>query len=166
MAPYLPLQTKSTIGQEALTLAMRVPPEQWVKYFNFDAIPLPYAMLMQDPTLAALSTKREFRAGVLRLPPYTAYNWHVDDERRASINMLLRSGRSHCLFADEPFGLNMRVQELDYAQDTYYVFNTQVPHMVLNLEAPRYMFTLEFTGKDKYVMFNELCGDLADKEST
>lgn len=159
MIPYLPLQTKSQIASAALLYALSQPDEAWVQYFNFDAVPLPDPLLLKDPLLAGLAAKRTFRGGVLRLPPNTVYNWHTDDLRKCSINMLLRGGPSHCLFADGPFGLNMRVQELDYAPDTYYVFNTQVPHMVVNMGGPRYMFTLEFLGKDKDVTFDELCGD-------
>jgi hypothetical protein len=38
--------------------------------------------------------------------------------------------------------------ELQYQPDTYYVFNTQVNHMVLNFEQPRLLLTIEF-GEDK-----------------
>jgi len=49
---------------------------------------------------------------------------------------------------------------LKYEPETYYVFNTQVPHMVLNTTKPRYLFSVEFLEKDRGLTFNELCEDI------
>jgi hypothetical protein len=50
--------------------------------------------------------------------------------------------------------------ELQYQPDTYYVFNTQVNHMVLNFERPRLLLTIEF-GEDKDALsFDDLLLEL------
>jgi hypothetical protein len=94
------------------------------------------------------------------MPPNTTYNWHVDSDRKVGLNMLLQDGQSHCLFATEDFGVRCVVEELQYQPNSYYVFNTQVPHMVLNLEQPRYLFSLEFLDKDRGLTFDELCENI------
>ena len=84
-----------------------------------------------------------YRAGILRMDPYTCYNWHTDDDRKVSINLLLEHGKSHTVFGavDSP---NFKVEELEYQAHTYYLLDVTKPHMVLNLDKPRYMFSVEF----------------------
>ena len=75
--------------------------------------------------------------------------------------LLADDNKSRCLFIeDEKPGLVFTTKELKYQPGTYYVFNTQKPHMVLNTTQPRYLFSLEFTDKDSGLTFDELCLDL------
>jgi hypothetical protein len=60
----------------------------------------------------------------------------------------------------EDNGLRCNVEELKYEPDSYYIFNTQVPHMVLNIEQPRYLFSLEFLEEDRGLTFDELLADI------
>jgi hypothetical protein len=135
--------------------------QNWTQYYNFMATPVPSEILWADPFLSALANKRAFHAGILRMEPNTCYNWHVDTDRKVGLNMLLSDdGGSRCLFLDGEPGVVFKTHELDYQPDTYYVFNTQVPHMVLNTVKPRYLFSVEFLGDDRGLTFEELCEDV------
>lgn len=155
---YLPIELRSTIRQELLDYAKAADLREWMSYYSFAALPVPDAFIDEDPVLNALRrSDLSFRAGVLRVPPNTCYNWHVDTDRLVGVNMLLDHGTSHCLFMPGEFGLTMPVHELIYQPDTYYVFNTQILHTVINLSGPRYMLSVEFTGKDKNLTYEALC---------
>jgi hypothetical protein len=133
----------------------------WVKYYNFEAIPVPPELLALDSFIVELAKKRKFHAGILRMEPNTCYNWHVDTDRKVGLNMLLSDdGESRCLFLDGEAGVVFKTHELQYEPDTYYAFNTQIPHTVLNTEDPRYLFSLEFLEEDRGLTFNELCADI------
>jgi hypothetical protein len=125
--------------------------------------PVDKSILDQDPLLKDLSSKREFMGGLLEIPPNSVYNWHVDTDRHCGLNMLVYDGgRSMCLFAPEGEQLVMPVVELTYLPNTYYAFNTKIPHTVINLSRPRYMFSLEFMGKDYGLTYDELLSDIKE----
>jgi hypothetical protein len=159
--PYLSVTAKSSISKELLSLALNTPVDQWVPYYNFRAIFVPHELLGLDSFIVNLAKLRKFHTGVLCVEPNTCYNWHVDMSRKVGLNMLLSDdGRSRCLFLDGEPDVVFKTQELKYEPDTYYVFNTQVPHIVLNTEEPRYMFSLEFLEEDRDLTFDELCKDI------
>jgi hypothetical protein len=142
MTPYIQLE-KSVIAAQLLELAKNN--NAWFTYYNFDTLLVPQEILDKEPFFATLPP---FKAGILRLDPYTCYNWHVDDVRGWVINMLLTSGKSHCLFGSNQ-GQSFPFTELAYEPETYYSFNTQVPHTVINFEAPRYVFSIQFDKEHK-----------------
>jgi hypothetical protein len=159
--PYAIIPAASLISQDLLEYALNAPDDHWVKYYNFMAIPVPHEIFGTEPFLAHLAGKRKFHAGILRMEPNTCYNWHVDTDRKVGLNMLLSDdGKSRCLFLDGEPGVVFKTHELQYEPDTYYAFNTQVPHTVLNTEDPRYLFSLEFLEEDRGLTFNELCKDI------
>ena len=100
--------------------------------------------------IADIGSRHPLIGGVVMLPPHTFYNWHKDTRRGVSINMVLnpQDGLSHCVFTPDKDVVVGEFVELQYKPDTYYVFNTQVDHMVLNFETPRLLLTIEF-GEDK-----------------
>jgi hypothetical protein len=156
---YTPVPVESTIASDLLQYALNSP--SWTQYYNFMAAPVPGDLLQLDSFIGKLAEKRAFHAGILRMEPNTCYNWHVDTDRKVGLNMLLSDdGGSRCLFLDGEPGVVFKTHELDYQSDTYYVFNTQVPHMVLNTTRPRYLFSLEFLGQDRGLTFDELCEDI------
>lgn len=156
---YIPVQVKSAIANDLLLYAQNT--KDWAQYYNFMAIPVPAEIFMKDRFIEKLGNKRMFHAGILRMEPNTCYNWHVDTDRKVGLNMLLSDdGGSRCLFLDGEPGVVFKTHELDYQPDTYYVFNTQVPHMVLNTIKPRYLFSVEFLGDDRGLTFEELCEDV------
>lgn len=110
-----------------------VPEAAWIPYYNFMGLPIPKFILDHDPLFFKLSEKYAFHAGIIRLPPNTCYNWHVDTDRAVGINMLVfDSGQSRCLFKAGDGEVSFPIEELKYSPDTYYIFNTKVPHTVLN----------------------------------
>ena len=144
---YMPVPVESSISKDLFVHAVNS--HNWVKYYNFEAIPVPLELLGLDAFIVRLAKKRKFHAGILRMEPNTCYNWHVDTDRKVGLNMLLSDdGKSRCLFLDGEAGVVFKTQELQYEPDTYYVFNTQVPHTVYNFETTRYLLSIEFA-KDK-----------------
>ena len=156
---YMPVPVESSISKDLFVHAVNS--HNWVKYYNFEAIPVPLELLGLDAFIVRLAKKRKFHAGILRMEPNTCYNWHVDTDRKVGLNMLLSDdGKSRCLFLDGEAGVVFGVEELKYESGSYYVFNTQVAHMVLNTTQPRYLFSLEFLEEDRGLTFNELCKDI------
>jgi len=157
------IQHKSTLHLRLLNMAFNAKPDSWVPYYNFKALPVDKSILDQDPLLKDLGNKRVFMGGLLEIPPHSVYNWHTDTDRHCGLNMLVYDGgRSVCLFA--PGGLQpvMPIVELKYLPDTYYAFNTKVLHTVINFTGPRYMFSLEFMGKDYGLTYDELLSDIKE----
>ena len=137
-------------------------PKAWVPYYNFEALPVPM-QLIDDPLLVRLEEKREFQCGMLKIPSHTVYNWHMDTDRNCGLNMLVYDdGQSKCIFAPEGLKIVMPTVELRYAPNTFYAFNTKVMHTVFNFTTPRYMFSLEFIGKDYGLSYAQLLADLKE----
>lgn len=161
MKPYAPIKTNTAITQEIKNLINLAPDTAWIPYYNFSALSIPNSVLYQDPLFQKLAEKHDFQAGVLRLPPSTCYNWHVDTDRGVSINMLLEDdGQSRCLFLDGKAGVSFKFIELKYQPNTYYAFNTKIPHTVLNFSTTRYLFSVEFLGQSRGLSFLELLVDI------
>ena len=155
MSPFAAIPKPSTIADSLLTYALSS--DQWFKYYNFDAIVAPPELLLSDPFLCYLHCVEPFHAGVLRIPPNTCYNWHVDTDRGCAVNMLLSAfDTSHCLFAPEPAEVVFPVVELKYRPNTYYVFDTQTPHTVVNGDGYRYLFSVEFFARKGQLSYAQL----------
>lgn len=152
MNPFYKIETKSVICEEVFREALRHD-ANWVKYFNFDATNISNDILFKEPLIAKIGNKHPLMGGVVMLPPNTFYNWHKDARRGVSINMVLNpiDGLSHCVFTPDKDVIVGSFIELKYEPDTYYLFNTQVDHMVLNFDKPRLLLTIEF-GEDKYAL--------------
>ena len=154
MTPYHPLPAKSTIYDHLLAFAMGA--GTWKKYHNFHAIQVPFDLIFSDPVLHTLGMQHKLAVGILRLDPYTTYDWHVDTRRGVSINMLLNNVKSHCLFSVGETEATHGFIELKYQPKTYYAFNNQVPHMVINFEEPRYLMSVEFEADKNKLTFEQL----------
>ena len=97
------------------------------------------------------------RAAVLMSEPYQNYEWHTDQYRGTCINMLLSYDHvSHCLFGIKKNETNVYFHELKYEPSTFYIFNNQFPHSVINFEKPRYLFSLEFAATADDLLYPEL----------
>lgn len=137
------------------------PDSKWFDYFSFNAKEIPVGWLRDtDFSLHALYDSHPFKAAVLYYEPYTLYDWHIDDRRGVTINMLI-GGEGHCLFRWPMEGAKTdsmvsSVAELDYDTDTYYLFNSQIPHTVINLDTPRFLFSLEFTEDKTQLTYDQL----------
>lgn len=158
MIPFHELPTKSTIADKLLEFAMGS--SKWERYHNFDAIQVPFDLAFSDPVLYKLGMQHKLAVGILRLDPYTTYDWHVDGRRGVCVNMLLNDVKSNCLFEVGHDEATHTFLELKYAPKTYYVFNNQVPHMVTNFAQSRYLMSVEFAeGKDE-LTYEQLLGEV------
>lgn len=157
---YTELLPKSTIAAAVLAVAHGNDP--WVDYYNFQAKIVPPEIVAQDLFMLELAQQHPFIMGVLKMDPNTVYNWHADSRRGCTINMLLTyDDVSHCLFADDPTGVQCQTDELHYTPDTYYLFNTKRQHMVVNGGETRYLASLEFAEGDK-LDYSQLRKELAE----
>jgi hypothetical protein len=159
MKSYYEVATKSIIKDEVFDYA--ISPTEWMPYFNFEAKPLPADIVLKDNFFVWLSQRYDFIVGVLKLDPYTCYNWHTDTRRGVGINMLLTPNtRSFCAFGVDPNELVFKIEELKYKPNTYYLFNTQSPHTVYNFEATRYLLSVEFVKDKDQLSFEDLVNDI------
>ena len=146
--------------------------ESWFPYYNFIAKPIPYELVEEDPFFKWLGQRYEYIAGVIKVEPFTTYDWHVDTRRGVGINMLLSPQHptmSKCLFKVNRTEATTKFTQLIYEPDVYYIFNTQQEHMVVNLKAPRYMMSVEFLKDKNELTYNQLCQDIRinyEKNST
>ena len=150
MLPFKQL-AHSSIADQLLALAKAQ--TDWVSYYNFEAMQVSPELLEQDSFLKKLPAHK---GGILKLEPHTCYNWHTDTDRPAGVNMLLSTGKSHCLFGSND-AVSFPFVELRYEPSTYYAFNTQVPHTVLNFEQTRYIFSIEFDKPITYAQLLQTC---------
>lgn len=117
-----------------------------VPYFGFNGAPMGPHIFLQDQMLDQLNqTYPILYAGVVKLDPYTIYDWHTDTKRTVALNMLLTAhDSSHSIFNTGKAGMIIDTLHLNYKPNTLYVFNTQKEHMVINTHEDRWLFTVEF----------------------
>lgn len=150
---FYQINTLSKISKKLLQEAENQ--SKWMEYFNFLVKVINEDIINKDDFLKALKQQHDFTCYVLKLPPFVSYNWHKDTKRNCSINMLLNfDGISHCLFADRFNDVVFDICELNYQENTYYLFNTQNYHSVINLEKPRFLLSLEF--KNQSLTYDDL----------
>ena len=159
MKTYYEISKKSTIANDLMDFA--ITPSEWVEHYNFDAKRIPPEIIFQDDFFIWLSHRYSFVAGILKLDPYTCYDWHTDTRRGVGINMLLTPfDKSVCAFAPNKEGVVFEIEELKYKPSTYYIFNTQVPHTVYNFETTRYLMSVEFVKDKAELTFEDLVKDI------
>lgn len=148
MNSYYEISEKSTIFENIKNHAFN-DNDPWTRYYNFDAKLISNDLLLEDNFFKFLNKYLKFKAGILKLDPYTCYDWHKDDRRGVAINMLIsNAGRSFCVFSKNKNGMSFKIEELKYSPEKYYLFNTQIHHTVYNFENIRYLLSVEFE-KDK-----------------
>ena len=157
---YAELLPKCQITADLLAVAHGK--DSWMDYYNFKAKIVPPEIVARDTFMLELAQIHPFVMGVLKMEPDTVYNWHMDSRRGCTINLLLTyEDISHCLFSTEPDQVQCKTQELYYRPKTYYLFNTQRHHMVINGGEDRYLASLEFAeGAD--LTFDQLKKELAE----
>lgn len=121
----------------------------WQDYYGFEATTLSSEVWEQEKVLKLINSKFPFKhVGIIKIPANYNYNWHVDHKRGCGINMLLQHEESHTLFRKSGYknnyNRNASFVELKYKPNTFYIFNTQKSHCILNFGKPRYLFTCEF----------------------
>ena len=136
----------------------------WIKYFNFDATLVFPDILTRDPFYNWLFRNHLFKAGILRLPPHTIYNWHKDSNRGVCVNYLINhnSNNDHCFFRDKQ-EVAHTITELYYTPGTRFLFNNQEEHMVINLDTTRYLLTVEFIEDKNKLTYRQLLDEIKEE---
>ena len=127
----------------------------WEEHFGFLAKEVPNHWIEDDSTLAAIHRVNPIaRIGILRVPPNTCYDWHKDAYRLCCVNMLISNdAESVTLFGAESGGLQTRqIIPIKYKPKTFYLFNNQVDHCVINLGPERFVFSLYFAKERPFEM--------------
>lgn len=153
---YYPIPYKSTILEDINMYINGLDNNSWNKYYNFNVSQLPNEIVYKDSVLKHLIDQIDLQVGILKMDPYTCYNWHIDTDRIVGINMLIHHNNSKCLFTQNSNEVTFPIHELNYQPETYYIFNTKIPHCVINFDGYRYMLSLEFIDKNKIITFNQL----------
>jgi hypothetical protein len=154
---FTPLKEKAVEVPAYIKWLINEKPD-WQEHFSFQAFPIPLEFIDIEPALKQLDQVwRISRLGLLRIERMTVYDWHVDQERESCVNLLYSlDNNSHTLFGTQRDQLNKDVIELKYAPDTFYLFNNQVEHTVINLDGPRYLFSLYFEKEKNYHSLKKL----------
>jgi len=154
---FLPLKQKSShIADYCNKLLSR--DAEWAPYIGWDVVLIGKDELLKEPALRDIDSQFTIsRAAILRTDPYQVYSWHKDEYRGACINMTLTPDwPSHCLFGRDKDYASKYFTELKYDPNTFYVFNNQVDHCVINFDQPRYVFSIEFVQTSDTLNFPEI----------
>jgi len=116
---------------------------QWFPYVtvasNF------YESIEVDPFIKDVTSQFTGTLKLYKFPAKQVYHWHKDANIGCSLNMVFREYNSHTLFT-HPERDNKHVEpiiELKYEPETWYIFNSQENHTVINLDdQDRILFTL------------------------
>lgn len=144
---FYEIPIKSTIAKDLLEFAL----DKTTNYSQgsvaqgFLVAKVPYHIVSKDLFLCELSNAtKNFNPRIFKMLPYTCYNWHVDTNRGCAINMLLTGPDSHCYFGKHQGTSLLEYQELAYSPDTYYLFNTEELHTIINGSRDRYVLSLGY----------------------
>ena len=154
---FCPLRQKAEQLPDFIAWAIGEDPV-WESHFGFEAFEIPSEFIELEPALSELNKIWPIgRLGLLKVDGMSVYDWHVDQHRLSCVNMLFSvNSMSHTLFGTQRDHLNKDVVELIYEPDTFYLFNNQVLHTVINLDSPRYLFSLYFEQEKDYFELKDL----------
>jgi len=126
--------------------------QAWSSHFGFNAIELNPNLIQSDSALKRVHQIQPIaRLGLLMIRSSNFYKWHRDAYRQCCLNMLISENHnSHTLFGGDVDSQNMMITELKYKPKTLYLFNNQEQHCVINLDGPRYLFSLYFCEETPY----------------
>jgi hypothetical protein len=158
MMPFYEIPVQSTIADKLFDFASTT--GKWQPYYNFHAVQVPFDLAYSDPILYMLGMQHRMAVGIIRLDPHTTYDWHTDTRRGVSINMLLNNAKSNCLFSVNETEATHGFIELKYRLGSYYLFNNQVPHMVINFNESRYLMSVEFEADKNELTYEQLLGEI------
>lgn len=126
-------------------------------YYNLQAFDIPEKFYLQEPLLQKINSQFKINfASVYISQKQTGYPFHRDGHRNVTINMLISSGISHSLFKIEDWIYEDRefvaeewhFEELVFEERKFYLYNTDMPHGVINFDKTRYMFSVKFEDED------------------
>tara|TARA_R100001440_G_C2468096_1_gene111147 strand:+ start:109 stop:624 length:516 start_codon:yes stop_codon:yes gene_type:complete len=131
----------------------------WDKHFGFDVIFLDSSWIQKELALKEINELHQIKQiGLLKISGKYCYHWHVDGFRQSCINSLISKDHySYTLFGEykDEFYHNNLI-ELKYKPYTYYLFNNQKNHTILNLDnKDRYLFSLYFEKETSYEILRD-----------
>lgn len=131
----------------------------WDISYHYNFIRLPNSYVLNNSTLSKINEQWELVPLIIKMPPNTSYNWHVDAERSFAINLLLNNhSQSHTTFlTDSTLQSSINnITELVYEPQTLYLFNVQEQHAVLNLNHNRYLLSFTFKNHRSVVPYSKV----------
>ena len=130
----------------------------WANQYGLDIMSVSDEIWYKELLLRTITKKFPIQdAFIIRIPPNTVYNWHVDGTRAAGINLKLSGdSRSHTLFGTPIDDWNDEFKELDYEFKSFYLFNTQHRHSVINFDSYRYLFSVQFAQTKDELTYKEI----------
>lgn len=137
------------LSKYALDFALYHVNDPWLSSFGFRMLPLDLGKVFElCPTLARINEVFKMSScNVLKMNERDYYSLHTDDERGCGINMLIQDYDSACVFVDEN---EKKLLKLEYAPNTLYLFNTQIPHQISNYSGLRLLLSIAFVdNKDR-----------------
>lgn len=132
--------------------------DTWQNNYGLETCIISDKIWSKEPLLTTIDNRFPIEFGfVIKIPPYTVYNWHLDGTRAAGINMKLHSDVvSHTLFGEPLDDWNDKFVELKYDDNSFYLLNTQQKHCVINFDKYRYMFSLQFVQNKDTITYQEI----------
>ncbi len=130
----------------------------WERNYGLDTCIISDKIWCKEPLLATLDNRFPIDFGFLiRIPPNTVYNWHLDGVRAAGVNLkLTQDTHSHTLFGEPLDDWNDKFVELEYDNNNFYLLNTQHRHCVVNFDKYRYMFSVQFAQTKEHITYQEI----------
>lgn len=134
----------------------------WQFYDEWEnVLPLSPELVTREPFFQWLMAREPYQAALVKLNPREMYGWHTDVRRGVAVNMLVEHSDSVTLFGNSVHGEMKRIHPHRYEIGRYYVFNTQVPHSVINFgDQRRVLFTVQFERQVGELSFNDLMADI------
>lgn len=129
---------------------------QYTPFGGLSMLEIDSSIALLNPALSKIYSKYKFKSYIFRQDPYTNYLWHKDEWRGVTINQLLVSKNSHCLFGESQHRWVNSINEIPYHKDTLYLFNTQSMHTITNFECPRFLFSIDFELHKDNLSYDEL----------
>lgn len=145
---FFPLKKKSPITSELLAYSQSV--NDWESStmsnkFSFLQSEIPSELVERDDVLKAISAFK--KPHIYMMPAWTYYSLHTDTYRGVAINMAFAEYDAVSFFRAGSFRRNqMHIHELQYEVGTYYLFNTQVRHAVVNRGTDRWVVSAGIPG--------------------
>jgi hypothetical protein len=86
----------------------------------------------------------EYSVNIFMLKPWTHYKLHTDRHRPCSINLLINDYADSISYfqVSEFHKAQCSVLELQYEPNYYYLFNSQIPHAMINKAEERYLLSI------------------------
>lgn len=130
----------------------------WAKQYGLDIMVVSDEIWYKEPLLRTITQRFPIEvAFIIRSLPNNIYNWHTDGTRAASINLKLSlESPSHTMFGEPLDDWNDKFVELDYEFKTFYLFNTQHRHSVINFNSYRYLFSVQFGQTKDEITYKEI----------